>query len=442
MSLKARVSKWKEYFTTGIWEQSLHGLSKTKVSGILIMRVLLASGHGFIKDRAAIRASALTFYSLLSFVPVLAVAFGIAKGFGLEGLLEKEIKKTFAGQEEIMEQLIAFSHTSLENTKGGLIAGISVIFLIWSVIKLLNHIESAFNAVWNIDKPRPFLRKITEYTTMILVGPLFIILSSAGAILAEALHNQLSGVGLLFEGNTALLEMALKLISVVLMWVLFTAIYAIMPNKTIKFKPALIAGIVGGTAFSILQSGYVYFQVAMSSYNAVYGSFAALPLFLIWLQVSWILILYGAEISFAVNYARNYKPWDDTLRLSSRKKRILALTVLRQIAERFEKGESAQTVSQIANTILLPDRQVILAIKLLQKAELIKQVEEKKMRTYLPSKSTNLLTIEHAILALDKAGDNGLSDRIPSLKTFEKVLNEQDDILLRDATNQVVTEVK
>jgi len=151
--LKKKIGTLQKFFLKTIWE-NYDGYPQYKKLGIDILRVLLISIRGFNENKNALKSSALTFYAILSVVPVFAVAFGVAQGFGFEDKLESQIRLTFAGQEEVMNKIIEFSRTSLENVSGGLVAGISILFLLWSVIKLLNHIENALNAIWNLKTSR------------------------------------------------------------------------------------------------------------------------------------------------------------------------------------------------------------------------------------------------------------------------------------------------
>ncbi|MCB0736184.1 MAG: YihY/virulence factor BrkB family protein [Bacteroidetes bacterium] len=420
--------RWNLYLSKEIWEindASLTGWKRRRLNSI---KIITAAVNGFIADKAAVRASALTFYTLLSVVPVLAVAFAIAKGFGLEQILEEQIRETFAGQQEIVDQLIAFSHSSLQNTQGGLIAGISVVFLIWSIIKLLNHIESAFNTVWNIDQARPILRKFTEYLTIILVGPVFIILSGSVTYFIESSLNTLSESSMVFGGGSGvkdIVAIVIKLIPSFVIAILFTLIYLIIPNKLVKFKPAAIAGILVGIAFTFLQIGYVYFQLAMSRYNAIYGSFAALPLFLIWLQTSWTLILFGAEVSYAIHYKKSYKPWDVTAKLSPRKKRILTLSILQLIIKSYQEG-TPKTLSQLASDSHLPDKQVRMALDLLLQTDLILTTETRNKTKYVPAKPGSLITLYEANKLLDEFGENTIPVNVDDIVNINNALAERE----------------
>jgi len=434
--LQKRVKRIRKFVETDLW-QPIDSFPRVKRILFRIIRVIYIASVGSISNKNSLRSSALTFYSALSIVPVFAVAFGIAQGFGFEDKLETQIRETFAGQEEVMAKVIEFSRSSLENVSGGLVAGISILFLLWSVIKLLNHIENAFNKIWNIKKPRSFIRKFTEYLAIILVGPIFILLSSSTTVFISTQLKSLQEEGTLFDLTSGFLLSLVQLAPFILLWILFTLLYIIIPNRNVKFLPALIAGIVAGTAFEFLQSGYVYFQVAMSRYNAIYGSFAALPLFLIWLQISWLIILFGAEISHAVQYSRQFINAEETKNLSFRTLKTICLNVLQKVAENFRKGEASKP-SALADELNLPMAYIEVSFNSLLKASLISKVDGNGSEpAYQPSTALENLKLASIITQLE---NNGKSDlrfvKSKEYKRVEKHLNMLDAQLEKSDLNK------
>ena len=423
--MQKRFFLLKQFFDRDLWQDTKE-FTKRKTIGFKILRVIFLSAKGAISNKNSLRASALTFYSALSIVPVFAVAFGVAQGFGFEDKLEVQIRKSFAGQEEVMAKVIEFSRTSLNNVSGGLVAGISILFLLWSVIKLLNHVENAFNKIWNIRKPRTFLRKFTDYLSLVLFGPIFFVMSSSLTVFISTQVQGMRTEGMFFDWTGSLILTLMQLAPFVLLWILFTLIYLIIPNKNVKFGPALVAGIVAGTAFALLESGYVYFQVGMSRYNAIYGSFAALPLFLIWLQISWLIILFGAEISHGVENAKRLGYAEETKNLSRRSLRLLCLIVLKRISEQFKKGESSTSAS-LTDALNLPVMYVEKALGQLSDAQLISQIQAKsKYPSYQPATSIENFKIAEVIKQIDTNGANDL--RFVKSSDFEELEQKLDAI--------------
>lgn len=440
--MKKRINLAQKFFTKTIWE-SHEGYSKYKRLGISILRVLLISIRGFNENKNALKSSALTFYAILSVVPVFAVAFGVAQGFGFEDKLESQIRLTFAGQEEVMNKIIEFSRTSLENVSGGLVAGISILFLLWSVIKLLNHIENALNAIWNLKKSRTFIRKFTDYLSLILVGPIFILLSSSVTVFINTALQDLNKGGLFIEWTSSFILTLMQLAPFILLWILFTILYMIIPNKNVKFLPALAGGIIAGTAFAFLQNGYVYFQLAMSRYNAIYGSFAALPLFLIWLQISWLFILFGAEISHAMQYSQRLIHARQSKNLSNRITKLLCLNVLNEIAQAFENNQKALDTNQLAEKLNLPLNYIEKAISNLLDAELITVVHVKgnnKNKAFNPATSIENLKLASILSALERAGVNHLAfEKTEQFTLLDKKMHELEESLEKQTLNVPIT---
>ena len=301
------ISKILNFIKTDIWRIRLKDQPRKKTLLIKPLRIILLALRGFDENKCQLRASALTFYTLLSIVPVVAMAFGISKGFGLDKMLEKQLLEKLPGQQEVVTQIITFARTLLDNTKGGMIAGIGVAVLFWTVIKVLGNIEKSFNDIWGIKEARSLGRRFSDYLSVMLLCPVLLIMSS-GATVFLATQITLLTEKFAFLGVFApAIFLIVKLLPFCVIWALFSFIYIFMPNTKVYFKSGLIAGIAAGTIYQVVQWIYINFQVGVSKYNAIYGSFAALPLFLVWLQLSWLIVLLGVEISFARQNVDTYE---------------------------------------------------------------------------------------------------------------------------------------
>lgn len=312
-----------------------------------LLRVLSDTFRGFIEDECYLKASALTFYSLLSIVPVLAVLFGIAKGFGFEKNLEFEINQHFIEQKELIEKLIQFAYSWLDTVRGGLIAGVGAVTLLWSVFGLLNNIETALNSIWKTRKERSYLRKINDYLAAIVIGPILFVTSSSITVYLSSRITQTAHEYLLVEAVSPLLFSILKLFPFFLSSFLFVFLYLLLPNTKVYFRSAFIAGCVAGSAFQLWQWIYIKFQLIASSYGTIYGSFAALPLFLIWLQVSWLILLAGAELAYEL---------ENDVFVPNRKQTIIsvkaaALLITFRCIEAFLKGLPPLTDQKLGNEL-------------------------------------------------------------------------------------------
>ena len=379
--------------------------------------------RGFDEDRCQLRASALTFYSLLSIVPVIAILFGIAKGFGFQEVLEKDLLEKFSAHQAVLVQVMDFAKSLLETTRGGLIAGIGLVILFWTVIKVLGSIERSFNNVWGVKNPRPWSRKFTDYISVLLIAPILFFLSSSIMVFITSQVTFITEKFALLGFFSSLIFFLLKLLPYCIVWILFTFIYIFMPNTKVRFTSGLIAGIVAGSVYQLVQWGYITFQVGVAKYNAIYGSFAALPLFLGWLQVSWLVVLFGAEISFSHQNVDTYEFEPDCLRVSMSFKKLLSLRITHLLVKNFSAGKPPLTASMITHALEVPIRLVRQVLSELTESGIVSAVvtEDGENPAYQPGRDSDSLTIQYVIDALEKRG----VDTIPAAQTDElKALSE------------------
>lgn len=400
-----------------IWRIRLRNLPFGKSFLIRQLRIIILAFRGFDEDKLTMRASALTFYTLLSIVPVVAMLFGIAKGFGFERMLQRELVEKFPGQEAVLRQVLDFAQSLLEVTKGGVIAGIGLVLLFWSVIRVLGHIEGSLNSIWEIKEDRNWGRKFADYLTIILISPLLILMSSSVTVFITTQVTQITHQVKLLGIISPLIFFSLKLIPYVLVWVLFSVVYILMPNTKVSFRAGILAGLVAGTIYQIAQLVYIGFQVGVSRYNAIYGSFAALPLFLMWVQISWLIVLFGAEISFANQHVDTYEFEPDCLNISPGYKRLLTLGVAHLLIKEFADGKKPLTDVQISHDLAIPIRLMHQILYDLVTSGLVSETktDEEQKFGYQPAQDINILTINYILKALDSNGTNN----IPVARTDE-----------------------
>ena len=411
------ISNFFSFIRADIWRIRLADLPFGKSFLIRQLRIIILAFRGYDEDRCLLRASSLTFYTLLSIVPVAAMFFGVAKGFGFERRLEKELFEKFAGQEEVLSQVINFSNSLLEQTQGGLIAGIGLLVLFWSVLKVLGHIEMALNDIWGIKESRSWGRKFSDYLSIMLISPLLVLMSGSATVFIKTEVTQITQKVELLGVISPLIFSLLKFAPYVLIWALFTILYIIMPNTKVNFKAGLLGGVVAGTLYQIAQWGYISFQIGAAKYNAIYGSFAALPLFLMWLQISWWIVLFGAELSFANQNVDTYEYEPDSLKVSPRFKKLLALQIAHLLIKKFENGDRPLTDSQISAQLEMPIRLVHNLLFDLVESGLVSEIKTKadKKFAYQPARDINQLTIQSVLEALDHKG----TEDIPVAMTEE-----------------------
>ena len=364
---------------------------------------------------------------MLSIVPVLAMIFGIAKGFGIENRVTDALIKNFQGQKEVLNWLINFANRMLEITKGGFIAGFGLLLLFWAVIKVLSNIEGAFNKIWQVNESRAFFRKFSDYIAILITAPVLMFLSGSVTVfimsrlaLAERTHTIIGYIG-------PFVASLIRFSPYFMMWLLFMLVYLIMPNTKVKFGAALLAGIVAGTLFQLVQWAYVYFQVGVSRYNAIYGSFAALPLFMIWVQISWLIVLFGAELSFAYQNVKHYEFEADTENISlSIYKKVMVL-IAAVIIKRFEKGEKPLKSTELSDQLRLPVRLVRRTVNdLLESGVLVETVTDNpKEKGYLPAVDIHKITVHYLLSKWEERGSHHIL--IPEIRFYPKVKKVLDE---------------
>jgi len=405
------------FLKTGIWRIRKGDISNVTWVFVKVLRIILLTFRGFVENRCQLRASSLTFYSLLSVVPVMAMAFGVAKGFGFQRTMEREVIKVLSAHSEIASQIMTFANKLLDNTKGGLVAGIGFAFLVWSVVKVLSNIEQSFNEIWGVQESRPWVRKVSDYLSLMFLLPfLFIISSAATVIIAAKIKTVLAKVSLLGY-LTPVVQTLIHFLPLLVIWLMFTLLYIFMPNTQVRIRPALIAGVAAGSAYQLFQFFYVSFQIGVAKYNAIYGSFAALPLFLIWLQASWMIVLSGAELSFATQNVDTYEFEPDANLASPSFRKLLALRIVNLLVEHFSIGKKPLDEDAIANRLGIPVRLLRYLLHDLSEAGVITPVRlpREKIYAYQPAYDPDEMTISAVLESLEDHG----SDTLPVLRSFE-----------------------
>lgn len=426
-----RLTQWIrdriKYLTEDIWHIPLGELPRRKTFLIKEIRILVLAFRGFRLDKIQLRASALTYNTLLSIVPVVAIAFGIAKGFGFEKKLEAEIMSAFQGQQEVMDTVLRLARNFLSETSGGFIAVIGLGILLWSVMQVLDHIEKSFNHIWQINKSRPWVRKFTDYISIMIFAPLLLIVSGSLTVYITTRVSTISDEVVLISTLKPALMFLLKLVPYFVIWIVFTLLYMVMPNTRVKFRSALVAGIIAGTMFQVTQFLYINFQIGVSKYNALYGSFAAFPLFIIWMQISWLVVLLGAELSFANQNVDKYEFEYQALKISHSQRRVLILMILNIIVKRFKVGDPPVSAGELSKLIQIPVRIGREILYELGTAGLVTEinVDQPRERLYQPSMDISNYRVSNILTKLDDTG----SDDVPVLKNAEyrKIIGLLDD---------------
>lgn len=344
VSLKER---WREL----VWEQDMEALNPFQSALLRQLQTAALVGRDFLKDRCLLRASALTYSSLLAIVPLLALTFALLKAFGVQNLLEPLIlERLSVGSEEVVSSIVGY----INNTQVGRLGALGLVLLLLAVVSLLTNVEESFNHIWGVKGTRSLMRRFSDYLSVILVGPVLLIsaISMTTTLTSHAFVQKMIQIEVV--GSALLL--LFKVTPYLFMWLAFAALYIFMSNTKVEWKAALIGGIFGGTLWQLAQWGYVNFQIGVAKYNAIYGTMAALPIFMVWLYLSWVIVLLGLEVTYA----------KQNLRVSGRDLRDeevsilgheqVALSILVVLTDRFMVGESPLSQGQLAQMLAVPPR--------------------------------------------------------------------------------------
>jgi membrane protein len=346
-----------------------------------------------------LRASALTYTSLLSIVPLLALMFAVLKGFGVQNTLEPLILERIAvGSEEIVDNIITY----INNTNVGSLGTVGLVALVVTVLALLSNIEESFNHIWGVKETRSLMRRFADYFSVVTFGPTFVLaaVSMTATLQTQGFLRHL--MSLAFVGQ--LIFLLFKVLPYLAMWAAFTFLYVFMPNIKVEIRSALIGGIIGGTLWQLGQWGYVHFQVGVARYNAIYGTLAALPILMVWIYFSWLIVLLGLEVTYA---SQNLKTIRQEFRggdvnFSSRER--VALTVLMVLSGTFLKGERPWTKERIGEELELPPRLVRSILGDLVRLGFVSEVQGEVQDAFQPGRSPETLEVFEVVRALRDDG--------------------------------------
>lgn len=392
-----------EFFKTDIWHISQGEVPAWKYLLVSITKRFILAVRFFLDKRVLSQASALTYSTLLAIVPILAVVFAIARGFGYSKYIEVWFRDALASQPQVAEVIIDFVNGYLKYTQSGIFLGIGLLFMLYTVLMLVSNVEDSFNEIWQVKKPRSIFRTFTDYLAMFLLFPIVIVVTSGLTIFLTAIANEMPNFLLL----GSFVRFLIDLIPYVLMSSMFIGLYMFMPNTHVKFSSAIVPGILAGFAMQALQIVYIHAQILLSSYNVIYGSFAALPLFMLWLQISWTICLFGAELCYT-NQNLDYYDYDaHTGEISHRYKMMLSALLLSRICKRFANGQKPYSALELRKETLVPIRFVNdLLYDMIQAGLLVELSSDEKGETshFMPAEDLKNMTVGTMIDRMESYG--------------------------------------
>ena len=401
------MGKWVDrlivFFQTDIWQITAGDLSPVKFLLVEIMKKIMLAVRFFTAKRVLQKAAALTYSTLLAIVPIFAVVFAIARGFGYNKYIEVWFRGAFESQPQVAETIIGFVNSYLVHTKCGVFLGVGLVFMLYTLLMLVSNVEDTFNEIWQVKKPRSIFRTFTDYLAMFFLFPIILVLTSGLSLFITTIANSMPDFLLL----GSFVRFLIDLLPFVLMSAMFMALYVFMPNTHVRFSSVIVPGILAGFAMQGLQIVYIHSQLFLSSYNAIYGSFAALPLFMLWVQISWTICLFGAELCYTNQYLDYYDYDAHPGEISHRYKIMLATLLMSRICRRFAKGQKPYTALELREETTIPIRFVNdLLYELIDAGLLLEMTSDEKGEEsrFMPAEDTNSLSLGVMVDRLESHG--------------------------------------
>ena len=336
------------YLTTGIWSDP------RRTWWLNALRTGNLSINSFLNRDIQSQACALTYRTMLAVVPALALLLAIGRGFGMQDALQDELYKLFPAQHVAISYSMNFIDSYLKQSSEGVFVGVGIVFLLWTLISLLSSVEDTFNLIWGQKSGRSIWRKLSDYTAMLLILPELMICASGISLLMSSTLNAIFHFEFMTPVISALLEGAQCLMTILF----FTAVYMLIPNTKVKFKNAFISGCLSGIGFLVLQWLFVTGTLYVTRYNAIYGSFAFIPLLLLWMQLAWVICLAGAVICYSSQNVFAFSLDREVETISNRYRDKVTVAVSAAIAYRFVNRLGPATARDLMDNFELPARLV------------------------------------------------------------------------------------
>lgn len=439
--LKDHLTSLIKFITYDLWRLDADDVGKKKSLLYNSLKSVILTVRNSQELQLGARAASLTYRTLLSTVPVLAVMFAIARGFGFQNIIKNELMSYFESQSTVLETAMQFIDSSLEHAKGGVFAGVGVVVLLYTIFILFSDIEDNFNRIWQIRKGRTIQRRVIDYFALIIFLPVFIILNSSLSVMIGSSTMYFDTFSYILN---PLVTQFLKFLPYLITIVVLMLLYKFMPNTHVKFINALIGAIVAGTIYQIFQMLYINGQIWITRYNAIYGSFAALPLLLLWLQFSWYIILLGVELSYSIQNLERFSFEKETKNISRRYYDFLTILITSIITKRFANEKKPLTKDNISEQYNIPIR---LANNIIDDLENMKIVARTPISdnehdiAYQPAVDINLISMDYLMRKIDEYGsedflidtDNEYQTHWNALLLSRKNMYDKGkDVLLKD----------
>lgn len=372
-----RVARAYRFVSHDLWRSEVDPAKGVRRSFNRVVRITFLALQGFVADKCVSRASALTYTTVLSVVPLLAFGFSALKGLGVyKSLVEARVQpflNQHLGAEGQLRQAVDQVLEIVDSTNLGALGAVGVLLVLWAVLRLLEVVEASFNDIWGVRRSRSFVRKLSDYVTIVVVAPIFlvVVIGITGALQDESpvmdfLNTQL-GLG-------PLISIGLKMAPVFAAWLAFAGLYLVLPNARAPLASVALGGVVAGTLFQLALYAHVVLQVGIANYSSIYSSFAVIPIFLVWVHASWVTVLLGAEVAFAHQNEPAYRGIAGYVAFTPAVRERIALRAMVRVCSAFLAGEQPCTAARIAVELGIPARGIQEVLDELEAAGIVREV--------------------------------------------------------------------
>ena len=409
-----------------IWSRPTEGRPRVQVWMVRFTRLLVVLVRDLAQGQLTLRAMGLVYTTLLSLVPLLALSFSVLKAFGVYNQIRPMLLTFLAplGEKgvEITERVIQF----IENINVGVLGSVGLALLLYTAVSLVQKIEEAFNYIWHVSRARGIGERFSRYLSALLVGPLLVFsamgitaTAASSGVVREAMRVQAIGWLALQVGH---------LLPYVLVIGAFTFVYTFMPNTRVRLGPALIGGVVGGILWQSAGWAFALFAASSTRYAAIYSSFAILILFMLWLYLSWLILLFGAAVSFYIQHPEHLVARSGEPRLSNRMRERLALVMMSMIARHHLEGGAPWSTDALAHTLRMPVRAVDAVLGALRTRGILASTSDEPP-AWLPARDLSGVNAKELLDAVRAAGEDrylGVA-ALPGSEPVERLLKRSDD---------------
>lgn len=432
--MSSALNKYKDLLYTQLWEVDLNTYPKAKRWLIQTVQLLYVVIHELIAGQLTLRAMSLIYTTLISLVPLLAVSFSVLKAFGVQGKIEPFLLEflTPLGPkgEEIGANIIGF----IDNMNVGVLGAVGLGMLFYTVVSLVQKIEQTFNHIWHIDKPRSFIRRVTDYLSVLMIGPVMVV--SALAMTASMVSSTFVQYIIAIEPFGSLFYYISLTIPYALIIIAFTFMYIFIPNTTVKIGPALTGATVSGILWKIAGMLFASFAAGSAKYDAIYSSFAILIMFMIWLYLSWLIFLLGSQIAFYRQYPEYVHPSHASIKLSNRQKEKLALLAMYWIGKHYYQGLEPWTLRTLNSYLEVPTDLLSTTLDHLVKNGLVLEIIDKDT-TYVPAKDLDAITL-HELIDITRNANDSTIGNTPTQAEVEDILTSLDQAYVSALGNKTL----